>query len=111
MGLRSLNGLMGLLAFTGLLATSIVLIAEGSRNETTIYKVLISICTLLYTSSFFCEYFSLRRVIRELDELTQSIKNMEEQTGISLEQSDGTYYITAISDILSQSLTSLDEKT
>lgn len=110
MGLRSLNGLMGLLAFTGLLATSIVLIAEGSRNETTIYKVLISICTLLYTSSFFCEYFNLRRVIRELDELTQSIKNMEEQTGISLEQSDGTYYITAISDILSQSLTSLDEK-
>ena len=79
MGLRSLNGLMGLLAFTGLLATSIVLIAEGSRNETTIYKVLISICTLLYTSSFFCEYFSLEE-LSEIDELTQSIKNMEEQT-------------------------------
>ena len=110
MGLRSFNGFMGLLAFIGLLTASIILMAEESHHETFIYRIVVSICTVIYISSFFYEFFSLRRVIRELDSLTQSIKDMEEQTGISLEQVDGTYYITAISDILNQSLMNLDEK-
>jgi len=110
MRLRSFNGFMGLMAFIGLLVASIVMLVEKSPHETINYWIVVSICSLMYVSSFLFEFFCLRRVIKELDDLTQNIKSMEEQTGISLEQVDGTYYITAISDILNQSLMNLDEK-
>jgi len=110
MGFRSFNGFMGLLAFIGLLVASIVMMAGESRHETLIFRIVVLVCAVLYVTSFLHEFFSLRKVLKELDVLAQSIKNMEEQTGISLEQAEGTHYIAAISDLLNQSLMSLDEK-
>lgn len=106
---RSFNYLLGLLAFVGLLGTSIVMMIEDNQYHL-FNKIMVSACTLLYVLSFCFEYFNSKKTIRELDELAQSIARMEEQTGVSLDRKEGAYYITTISDILNQSLASLDER-
>lgn len=106
MALRSFHRFVELLAFIGLLAGSVALMIEEKPYGVLFFKVIVLVSSLLYVISFCYERAVSRKVLKELDDLTQLVARMENETGASRERIG----ITTISDILSQSLKSLNEK-
>lgn len=102
-----LSAVIGLFAFAGLFLTSVILAADRGSPAPVIA---ISACTFVHALCLYYEFFRIRRTVRDLDDLAQIIKSMEERTGRSLGQGEEIDSIKALSDMLAQSLVSLDEK-
>lgn len=110
MKLRYYSSFIGLLAFIGLLTACIVPMFHEGGYSTGVYKAVIPVCSLVYAASFLYDFFSLRSVMMELDALTGLIRDVEKHAGITAELNGRDDSIKAISEMLSRSLVSLDEK-
>mgnify|MGYP000011448298 CR=1 FL=1 len=107
MTLRTLNSIIELLAFIGLLATSI---AMSAAVDAALFRAIIVVCTLLYIASFCYDCAMSRKMLKELDALAKVLSSMDGEIGVSLEWHEGARDLTSLSDMLNQSLKSLDEK-
>lgn len=112
MRLRLFNWIVGLIAFVGILIILVSKLTEGdaSSTGTVLAKIVAAFFTLVFIASFFYEYFASNRISNALSNLTKSITQVEDDMAVSLAGQDESFYITAISNVLNQSVLSLNEK-